>query len=36
MKESKDWEDINVNRRKGDKVFFESTFLQQISDKIDY
>ena len=36
MKESEDWEDIKVNRRKGDKVFFESTFLQQISDSIDY
>ena len=36
MKESKDWEDIKVNRRKGDKVVFESNFLQQVSDGIDY
>ncbi len=36
MKESKDGEDIKVNRRKGDKVFFESTVLQQISDGIDF
>lgn len=30
-----DWEDIKVNRRKGDKVRFESNLLQQISDGID-
>ena len=32
----KDWEDIKVSRRKNDKVHFESTFLQNISDSIDY
>ncbi len=32
----KDWEDIKVSRRTGDKVHFESTFLQNISDSIDY
>lgn len=32
----KDGEDIKVNRRKGDKVYFESTLLQQISDGIDF
>lgn len=31
-----DWDDIEVNRRKGDKVYFESTLLQQISDGIDF
>ena len=31
-----DWDDIKVNRRKGDKVYFESTLLQQISDGIDF
>lgn len=31
-----DWDDIKVNRRKGDKVHFESTLLQQISDGIDF
>ena len=31
-----DGEDIKVNRRKGDKVYFESTLLQQISDGIDF
>jgi tetratricopeptide (TPR) repeat protein len=35
-KESDDWEDIKVNRKKGDKVHFESTLLQQISDGIDF
>ncbi|MBQ2665815.1 tetratricopeptide repeat protein [Methanobrevibacter sp.] len=29
-------EDIKVNRKKGDKVYFESTFLQRISDGIDF
>ena len=32
----KDWEDIKVSRRTGDKVHFESTFLQNISDSIDF
>ena len=36
MKESKDWDDIEVNKRSTDKVFFESTILQQISDSIDF
>jgi tetratricopeptide (TPR) repeat protein len=31
-----DWEEIKVNRRKGDKVRFESPLFQQISDGIDY
>lgn len=31
-----DKEDIKVNRRKGDKVNFESTLLQQIYDGIDF
>lgn len=33
---SKDWEDIKVNRRKGDKVVFESPFVQSIYDGIGY
>ena len=32
----KEDEDIKVNRRKTDKVYFESTFIQQISDGIDF
>lgn len=36
MKKQDDGEDIKVNRRKGDKVYFESTLLQQISDGIDF
>lgn len=35
MKES-DWEDIEVNERSTDKVFFESSLLQNISDSIDF
>lgn len=35
-KESNDWDDIKVNRRKGDKIYFESNLFQQISDGIDY
>lgn len=35
-KESFDGEEIKVNRRKTDKVYFESTFIQSISDKIDF
>lgn len=31
-----DGEDIKVNKRSTDKVYFESTFLQQISDGIDF
>lgn len=31
-----EWDDINVNRRRTDKVYFESSFLQSISDKIDF
>lgn len=30
-----DWEDIKVNRKKGDKIYFESNLFQQISDGID-
>ena len=33
---SKDWEDINVNRRSKDKVVFESRFVQSIYDGIGY
>jgi tetratricopeptide (TPR) repeat protein len=36
MKKSDDWEDIKVNRKKGNKVYFESTFIQQVSDGIDF
>ena len=36
MKESKDEQDIKINKRSTDKVFFESTLLQQISDGIDF
>ncbi len=35
MKKS-DWEDIGVNERSTDKVFFESSLLQNISDSIDF
>lgn len=35
MKKS-DWEDIKINPRSTDKVFFESSLLQNISDSIDY
>ena len=35
-KESLDEEEIKVNRRSTDKVYFESTFIQSISDKIDF
>ena len=35
MKKS-DWEDIEVNERSTDKVFFESSLLQNISDSIDF
>ncbi len=31
-----DWEDIDVNERKTDKIYFESNFIQSVSDKIDY
>lgn len=36
MKKSKDDDDIKVNRRSTDKVYFESTLIQQISDGIDF
>ena len=36
MKKSNDEEDIKVNKRSTDKVYFESTLLQQISDGIDF
>ena len=29
-------EDIKVNKRSTDKVYFESTFIQSIYDKIDF
>jgi hypothetical protein len=32
----KDWEDIKVSRKSSQKVYFESTFLQNISDSIDF
>ena len=32
----KDEEDIKVNKRRTDKVYFESVFIQSISDKIDF
>ena len=35
MKKS-DWEDIEINPRSTDKVFFESNLLQNISDRIDF
>nr|WP_295000600.1 tetratricopeptide repeat protein [uncultured Methanobrevibacter sp.] len=35
-KESNDWDDIGVNRRKGDRAIFESRLIQKISDRIDY
>ncbi|WP_405295021.1 tetratricopeptide repeat protein [Methanobrevibacter sp.] len=33
---SKEWEDIKVNRRKGDKAVFESPLVQSIYDRIGY
>ncbi len=36
MKKSNDGDDIKVNKRKNDKVYFESNLLQQISDGIDF
>lgn len=35
-KESDDWDDIKVNRRSTDKVYFESPVIQSISDSIDF
>ena len=35
-KESFDDEEIKVNKRRTDKVYFESAFIQSISDKIDF
>ncbi len=35
-KESFDEEEIKVNKRRTDKVYFESAFIQSISDKIDF
>ena len=34
--DNQDGEDIKVNRRKDDKIHFESPFIQSISDGIDY
>lgn len=31
-----DWEDIDVNERKTDRVYFESGLIQNISDSIDF
>lgn len=36
MKKSKDWDDIEINERSTDKVYFESTLIQQIADGIDF
>ena len=36
MKKSNDAEDIKVNKRSSDKVYFESILLQRISDRIDF
>lgn len=36
MKESQDGDDIKINRRSGDRPVFESIFLQQVSDGIDF
>lgn len=36
MNDSKNWDDIKVNERSTDKVYFESTLIQQISDGIDF
>lgn len=35
-KESFDGEEIKVNRKRNDKIYFESNFIQSISDKIDF
>ena len=35
-KQSNDWDDIKINKRRTDKVFFESTLIQQVSDGIDF
>ena len=36
MKQSKDWDDIKVNKRSTDKIYFETPFIQSISDGIDF
>lgn len=36
MKKQSDWQDIKINKRSTDKVYFESPILQSISDKIDF
>ena len=36
MKKQSDWQDIKINKRSTDKVYFESPILQFISDKIDF
>ena len=36
MKRSKDWDDIKVNKRSTDKIYFETPFIQSISDGIDF
>lgn len=30
-----EWDDLEVNKRVGDKVFFESAFIQSLSDRVD-
>ena len=35
-KQSEEWDDIKVNRRSGDKIYFESPLIQSISDGIDF
>lgn len=35
-KESDGWDDIKVNRRSTDKIYFESPVIQSISDSIDF
>lgn len=32
----KDWEDIKINKRRSDKIRFESPLIQSISDSIDF
>lgn len=35
-KQEEDWEDIKINPRSKDKVYFESPLIQSISDSIDF
>ena len=36
MKKSNDADDVKVNRRSSDKVYFESILLQKVYDRIDF